>query len=265
MFCFLHYVTGMVDKVLQYENIKKVSFLPTFYWYDSGPKEGAEGYGYNRFNTTELLYWCYTRRGNECIEVTEAEIEAFITAFGDCLSYATANGLDVGVNARVDDGRALGGWRNSLSFDPSKLYSKYSYETAILEPIAEALVQASKPGTEIEFTLQGEMGASPFFYPLEWVEVIRRIRRKIQLGRQNSGTEGPTKIGLGINNNKACGCLGLEIVNGREYLKFLETAFDPDLYPQGLEAIKKAFTEGDYISISAYVPMPNPYFETCEL
>ena len=257
--------SGMLDRVLQYDHIEKVQFVLTFYWFDSGPKNGTEDYGYNRFNTTEVLYWCYNRQGNTCTELTQSEIDEFESKFGDCLAYAASNGLDIGVNARVDDGRKQGGWRNSLNFDPTKNYSMWSYETAFLDPIADAIIASTEPGTEVDFTLQGEMGATAFMHPKEWIDVIDRIRNKIRIGRLQNDVNGKTQIGMGMNNNKACGCIGLEIVNGYKYLKFLKTAFDPTIYPQGLEAIKDAYMAADFISISAYVPMPNPNFTTCDL
>ncbi len=47
------------------------------------------------------------------------------------------------VNARVDDGRALGGWRNTLNFDPAQRYGRFSYEEAILNPLADAMIQVN--------------------------------------------------------------------------------------------------------------------------
>lgn len=43
------------------------------------------------------------------------------------LQYAVSKGLDLAIHARVDDGRSLGGWRNTLDFDPLQPYYNYSY------------------------------------------------------------------------------------------------------------------------------------------
>jgi hypothetical protein len=151
-------------------------------------------------------------------------------------------------------------------FDPTAKYGKWSYEEAIIQPLADAAAAAARPGTQVDFTLQGEMGATVYFHPEEWREVLERTRTRVESARRDAGTEGPVLVGLGANNNKACGCIGVGIVDAREYLRFLANGgFDPELYPQGLEAIKNAYLAADYISISAYVPMPNPDFELCDL
>lgn len=124
---------------------------------------------------------------------------------------------------------------------------------------------AAEPGTQMDFVPQGEMGATVFFYPRQWQALIQRTRSKIEDGRRSRGAEGPTHIGLGINNLKLCGCIGVGIVDAREYLQFLSKEFSEDIYPQGTEAIRNTLKSADFISISAYVPMPNPEFELCDL
>jgi hypothetical protein len=66
-------------------------------------------------------------------------------------------------------------------------------------------------------------------------------------------------------DSKACGCLGIGIIDGNEYLRFLKANFDPNQYPQGLPAIRSAFEAADFIAISAYVPTSGPGFDACEL
>ena len=36
-----------------------------------------------------------------------------------------AHNLSIALNARVDDGRALGGWRNTIRFNPLEPYGNY--------------------------------------------------------------------------------------------------------------------------------------------
>ena len=52
--------------------------------------------------------------------------------------------------------------------------------------------------------------------------------------------------------HQACGCLGIGIVDGYEYLDSLDKSFDPSLYD--LPAIKQAYAAADFIGISAYIP-----------
>ena len=48
-------------------------------------------------------------------------------------------------------------------------------------------------------------------------------------------------------------------------MRFLKSNFDPNQYPQGLPAIKRAFEAADFVAISAYVPTSGPGFDPCEL
>ena len=169
-------------------------------------------------------------------------------------------GFDIEVNARVDDARELGGWRNTLDFSPLEVHGKHSYVTAVLNPIADVMIQAAGPDTELALTLQGEMGATVYFYPEEWVKVIADLRERIDGQRPGSPS---VKIGLGANNLKACGCEFVGIVDAYEYLDALEQNFDESKYPN-LGAIKDAYRAADYIGISAYIPMPSANFSLCD-
>ena len=270
---------GMVDRVVQYKNINYVQFVPTLYWYDTGPNKpyptpdfdpsckGADlstYYCFSRFNVTEVDHWCMGRSEGTCPEITDSQLENFKTGVGSCMKYAASKGLNIAVNAHVDDGRALGGWRNTIKFDPTKKYGTYSYEEIILNPLADMLGAAAAAGSEVEFTLQGEMGATVFAYPNEWMEVADRIRNRIVTLRAQDGRAGPVLVGIGANNLKACGCEYIGIVDAYEYLKALNSTFDPSKYPD-LPAVKQLYKSVDFIGISAYIPMPVPDFEMCQL
>lgn len=266
----------MVDTVNQY-SVNYVQFVPTFYWVDTGPaKPWPPGfdpscansnltsyYCYDRFNATTVEYWCYNRNGNSCPEVSQSDMSKFQNDFTTCLKYASDKGLNLSVNARVDDGRSLGGWRNTLNFDPTQKYGSYSYEEAILNPIAASIAAAAKSGSEVQFTLQGEMGATVFFNPIAWQTVIQRQRSNIKQERSSNGRSGPVLVGLGANNLKACGCQYIGIVNAYEYLGNLSANLNTN--GMNLPAIKQTYLDSDFISISAYIPVPNPNFQPCEL
>ena len=260
-------------EILQREGIKHVQFVPTFYWMDSGPKNPPPNfdyscqnanlstyYCYSRFNATTVTHWCYLRDNGACHEVTPSEMQQFKDSFSQCVQRAVDLGLDITVNVRVDDGRNLGGWRNTLDFSPVQTFGSYSYEEAIINPIVDVLIQTAKNTTEIDFTLQGEMGATVFFYPQEWQTVINRTYDRLSAARGPGAA--PTKIGLGLNNLKLCGCEYIGIVNAYQYLAKLNSTFDPSIY--NLTAIKDVLGAADYIGISAYIPMPSPNFAICD-
>ena len=278
----------MVDRLAEYPNIRLVQFVPTFYWWDNGPAQPlppnfdascrnstlSSYYCYSRFNATTMGHWCYTRTGDgACDEVTQQEIESFKQNVGACMKYAASKGFSLAVNARVDDGRSLGGWRNTLNFSPVEKYGAFTYEEAVLNPLADimAAAVATLPAAEIDFVLQGEMGATLYFHPEDWIAVIARIRQRMTAARggaettpSSSSSTKSTKIGLGINNSKACGCEYIGIVDAYEYLGNLTATFDPSRYPN-LPAVKQVYQAADFLAISAYIPMPAPQFQVCEL
>lgn len=267
----------MVDRVVSYENILYVQFIPTLYWVDTGPLQpypegfdpscrGADlstYYCYSRFNATEVDHWCFVREDGSCAEISESQLKSFIDNVGSCMKYAASKGLNLAVNARVDDGKALGGWRNTLKFDPTQKYGNYSYEEIILNPLADMLSEAATAGSQVEFTLQGEMGATVFSYPNQWIDVVNRIRSRIVSSRATDSRAGPVLVGLGANNLKACGCEYVGIVDAYKYLDALNATFDASKYPD-LPAVKQLYKTADFIGISAYTPMPTPQFKTCD-
>lgn len=217
-------------------------------------------YCYNRFNSTEIDHWCYSRyeEGGQftCPELTEQEIQKYKNGLGACFKTAVDLGFDLTVNARVDDGRALGGWRNTLAFDPQKEYNGFSYETGILQPLVDVMLEAAGPSTQLAITPQGEMGATVFLYPESWIDVTTSL--KAQLGSDS-------EVGLGINNLKLCGCIGVPIINAYEYLATLPTDFPKVADQFDNAAIRNLFTNVDYVALSAYIPQYNLTFPPCDM
>ena len=201
----------MVDRVAAQGIATEIQLQPTFYWVDAGPRAPPLGfdpscagaglsdyYCYSRYNSTTVAHWCASRRDDgSCPEITPAEIAEFQTRIGACMARAVAANLSVALNVRVDDGAALGGWRNTLDFDPTRRYGKFSYEEAILTPLADAAAAAAHPGARLAFVPQGEMGASVFFFPEEWVGVNARLRARLARGGAQA------EIGLAINSERA--------------------------------------------------------------
>lgn len=166
------------------------------------------------------------------------------------------------VNVRVDDGKSLEGWRNTLLFSPTQEYGQFSYETAILNTIADTLVESvqSSDDVQLAFTLQGEMGATIFFFADEWMDVMDRIRQRID--SQRSEDAPPVKIGIHQNNAKLCGCfqVGFEGPHD-EYIAMLD---DMDTSLMDFESIRQLYANADYLGISAYVPMKSATFDLCD-
>lgn len=222
-------------------------------------------YCYNRFNATQVKHFCYQRNpdAKACEEVTDEEIERFTIAFGTCVQKAVDMGFDIEVNVRVDDGRALEGWRNTLLFDPTEEYGRWSYETAILNPIADILAGLDSYDKQISLTVFGEMGATMFFYPEAWLGILDRMRERIDSKRPNAPK---VKLGIQQNNSKFCGCYAVGFVGKHaEYMKLLADGFDPVALGADVDNVKQLYKNADYLGISAYIPMTSADdFELCD-
>lgn len=69
----------------------------------------------------------------------------------------------------------------------------------------------------MKFAQQGEMGATVFLYPEQWIRTTRALRARLQDGSALQPKN--VEVGVAINFNKLCGCVNLDIVNTAEYLK----------------------------------------------
>lgn len=266
----------MVQRAAQY-NVNRLQFVPTLFWVDEGPLNPSDGfdptckgpeflggyYCYNRFNATTVRNFCYDR--NDCSSPPQpSDVQRFRDSLAACLKVATDRGFDISVNLHVDDATkgGLGGWRNTLNFNPVEPYSGVSYVEAVLNPIADAISSALKSDTQVWVTMQGEMGATVFFHPREWQEVANQLRSRITGGQSNSNVY----IGVGLNNAKLCGCILVPIIDQREYLAKFPAAFEEVESEFDLPAIQALFNSAvDYIGLSAYIPQASVRFEACAL
>eukprot|EP00887_Chlorella_sp_A99_P004275 scaffold15.g4275.t1 len=171
----------------------RLQFLVSQSWVDSGPRHPPPGwagcanytlsdyYCFSRFNSTEVVFYSYGRDDSRRnVPVDQAQIDEFEQLLQACFEHAVDRGFDIAVNVHADDGMQMNGWRNTLAFDPLEPFGNFSYVDAFLSPIADALAAAlrRRPTTRVWLALQGEMGATVFFYPWSWVEVADQVGRK---------------------------------------------------------------------------------------
>jgi len=203
------------------EGINRLSFVPTTYWADSGPLDPPPGfdplcqdldlsgyYCYDRFESTTMSHWCIAKTPEDlishtCDEPTEDTVRVWQLLLAQCLVRAVDEGMDIELNLRVDDGRTLNGWRNTLKFSPTERYGNYSYEEVFVTPLVEVLSSIPSDAGDLALTVAGEMGATTTFYASEWMEVIDRARTRINASRP-PGSQ-PVSIGIQLNGNKICG------------------------------------------------------------
>ncbi|GAB4813506.1 hypothetical protein N2152v2_000552 [Parachlorella kessleri] len=259
------------------DNVKTLQFTPTLFWVDEGPLNPPPGfdfsckssnlssyYCYNRFNATSVKYWCYDR--DQCHSPDQWEIDRFRDALAACMKVAVASGFNLAVNMHVDDATngGLGGWRNTLDFSPLDKYGGRSYEEVVLNPIADAIKAAAGANTKVDLIMQGEMGATIFYHSKDWLAVSQEIKSRIGSGSSLSSSN--IRTGVGINNAKVSGSILIPIVDHREFLAEFPAAFAQVKSDFDLPAIHSLFDGIDFVGISAYIPLPDPFnFTICDL
>lgn len=82
--------------------------------------------------TQFLRYFCYDRvfgsNGATCTPATAASIAEFRDAHAACFKYAFDRGIvRISITPHIDDGNGLGGWRQTIVFDPIAKYGGFSY------------------------------------------------------------------------------------------------------------------------------------------
>jgi hypothetical protein len=100
-------------------------------------------------------------------------------------------GLEINVLPQIDASGAIQEWRNFFDFDPTAKLGGFSYESAMLETVLEALEAAVPAGHRVEMTLEGEMGCTLFTHPDAWLAIMERLRDRKKL----------TNLRLGISAN----------------------------------------------------------------
>ncbi len=71
-------------------------------------------------------------------------------SYAACFKVAIDLGFnEIAIIPHIDDGRSLGGWRNTLLFDPTVPYGGFSYNEVVLWPLVDAAKQSLKPDTKV--------------------------------------------------------------------------------------------------------------------
>eukprot|EP00887_Chlorella_sp_A99_P008196 scaffold12.g8196.t1 len=255
----LKHRAGSAHRAAQMGGTKRLQFVPTLFWQDTGPRDPPPGFDptckNNDFlNGWVVNRWCFDR--NDCHPATQAEADRFRDALATCMRTAVDHGFDLAVNMHVDDATngGLGGWRNTLEFDPTTPYS------GMRRVRRHAFSACGAGSTQVYLIMQGEMGATIFFSSAAWLRVAGETRARVA-----PPDPAHLHIGLGINNAKLCGCILVGIVDHREYLAKFPAAFEQVKSEFDVSAIQQLFKGVDFIGISAYIPMPVPQFQVCEL
>ena len=138
--------------------------------------------------------------------------------------------LEINVLPQIDATGAITEWRNYFDFEPTEPLEDFSYETAMLETVLEALEAALPANHPVEMTLEGEMGCSLFTHPRSWHQMLERLRSRKKL----------TQLRIGISAN-------YEGVTG----KVVPT-------PEQQTAMSALIQASDFIGLSCYAKTAAP-------
>ncbi len=157
----------------------------------------------------------------------QAEIKASFVAV-----FKRARELHLGISVlpQLDASGKISEWRNFFDLDPTVKLQGYSYETALLLPLLEALEETQAADAPLEISLEGEMGRSLFTYPSAWKQVLERIRARGKLKN--------LRLGISANYEGVAG----KVVPTAEQAK-------------GLQALVKSV---DFIGLSCYAKASQP-------
>lgn len=113
--------------------------------------------------------------------MTEEIRQGIGTALRSAFREAVKHQLAITVLPMVDATGKVTEWRNFFDLDPVRKIGGFSYETALLNTVLEALEDSVPAGHRVEMALEGEMGRSLFSFPESWLAILNRIRERGKL------------------------------------------------------------------------------------
>jgi hypothetical protein len=175
-----------VGRVRQNCGGTKLNFVITQFWIDKSNNGTIDSFS--------------TKVGLNVVPVNTSNLAIFTEGMTECFAAAIQMGFTtLEVTPHVDDGMGRGGWRNTLIMNPLRRYDGvYSYYDIMIKPLVTALISAvgEMPNISIYMSMQGEMNAMLWRYPVEWL----RLTKSIKCMLPNNA-----KTGLSVNFNKLCG------------------------------------------------------------
>ena len=223
MFHFWDYEksSGLIDKVAQ-TGATRVSFTMLLLS-EIDPKFKVQNFG--------AVWPQPTGEGDPAFHLLDASLRSKIkAAYAVAFHRAVERHLEIAILPQLDASGTIQEWRNFFDFDPTQQIGDFSYESALLIPILEALEETVPSDHPVEMTLEGEMGCTLFTHPDAWSQILQRIRKRGKLSR--------FRIGISVN---------YEGVNG----KIL-----PDENQR--TAMQMLIANSDFIGISCYAKTGNP-------
>lgn len=161
--------------------------------------------------------------------------DRFRDAFAKAIGQAVRRGLNVSLLPHLDPaGGPVNEWRNLYRFTPTRVIGSGSYETLLINPLADAIEAEATADTRIDLAISGEMGRSLFQHPQVYLEIVQRLRERFAANPRTARV----KIGVALNWSGLAG-------------EAEESTIDH-------AAVAELFAELDFVGFSCYAPVSVP-------
>lgn len=191
-------------------NARKVNLVPTLHFIPN--------------DDLSIKNLCMNSTNKRCESIDHQILARLKSYWKNCFKVLIENNIKIMITPHLDDGSQMGLWRNKVLFDPLKKYSgEFSYYETVIKPMIDALKDLNQYKLPLEFSMQGEMGATLFYAPNSY----KMLKNTIKTALKNS------KVGFSLNYNH---------ING-DYQKF------------NTQNIQSLVNHMDFIGVSAYRPI----------
>ena len=242
----------MVDRAAGQTN-SRLNFAPVLFWVDRTVRLPTPG------QTSKISYFCFQRYVQsdgtvKCQPAIQADIDAFQEGMQACFARAVQHRMAIHISPQLNDGTGQAAWQNLLNLNPLTPYEDFSYIEVMLYPLAHAIHGAVQEKTQVYFTLQGQMGSSLFYHPLEYLQAAGTLHHIMHEGLP---AEWPQfiKVGISLNYNKVCGCILTDVADPASYIQLFPAAFRTVVHKFDFEILHELFERTDFISISGAAPL----------
>lgn len=231
---------AMVKRALEFKG-RAINFFVTGYYADWNGDNKVDGLGYKESEWDKSFKpynWNAAYR--------------FSKGLSYCMKKAVDNNMYIVTHIHLDDGLDKGTWRNAIIFNPNQKYGALSFWEAVAKPTAQAIKDANYRRRDVYFAMQAEMGATLFYHPVGWRNMIGQVTKTISDG----GTpKNKVKVGININWEKVCGCPA-ELIYSTNYFNDLKNNWWKVKNVINVPEVQKLFRAVDFIGVSAYAGLP---------
>jgi|GEM_PF-6442089 len=135
--------------------------------------------------------FCYMNAQWKCEALNKQLLKRVYKQIGNCIKSVPQE-VELGITLHLNGDGEGHFWRNELILNPLEKIQGYSYFDFLVKPV---LAQITKRESKTYFSLQGEMGATIFSNPLEYLEIINLIKHFSK----------SIDVGVSLNFNKVTG------------------------------------------------------------